>query len=84
MKNVPKSQKHRLSPKCLGLGIGIVWGLAVLITGWISMTGWGSDFVSILSSMYTGYESSFVGGIVGGIWGILYRRPTWMGNRYCS
>ena len=69
MKNVPKSQKHKLSPKCLGLGIGIVWGLAVLITGWISMTGWGSDFVSILSSMYTGYESSFVGGIVGGIWG---------------
>lgn len=69
MKNVPKTQKHRICPKCLALSVGIVWGLAILLTGWIAMTGWGSDFVSVISSMYTGYDSSFVGGIVGGIWG---------------
>lgn len=69
MKNVPKAQKHRLCPKCLALSVGVVWGLAILITGWIAMTGWGYQFVSVMSSMYTGYDASFVGGIVGGIWG---------------
>lgn len=68
MKNVPKTQKHRLCPKCLALSIGTVWGIAVLLTGWISMTGWGYQFVDVLSSLYTGYGASFVGGIVGGIW----------------
>ena len=68
MKNVTKTQKHKLCPKCLALAIGIVWGVAVLLTGWIAMTGWGDQFVNILSSLYTGYGPSFVGGIVGGIW----------------
>lgn len=69
MKNVPKSQLHKHCPKCLALSVGIVWGLAVLLTGWIAMTGWGYQFVDVLSSLYTGYSATFVGGIVGGIWG---------------
>ena len=32
------------------------------------MTGWGYQFVDVMSSVYTGYKASFVGGIVGGIW----------------
>ena len=68
MKNVPKSQKNRLCPKCLALAIGVVWGVAVLVTGWIAMTGWGYQFVEMLSSLYTGYDASFLGGIFGGIW----------------
>ncbi|WP_316355916.1 hypothetical protein [Candidatus Neptunichlamydia sp. REUL1] len=69
MKNAPKSQKHKLCCKCLALSVGVVWGLAILLTGWIAMTGWGYQFVSVISSLYTGYDASFVGGIVGGIWG---------------
>jgi hypothetical protein len=69
MKNVPKSQLHKLCPKCFALSIGIVWGVAVLLTGWIAMTGWAYNFVDVMSSIYTGYSASFVGGIVGGIWG---------------
>ncbi len=68
MKNVPKTQNHRLCPKSLALSIGIVWGFAILITGWLAMTGWGYQFVDVLSSVYTGYGASFVGAIVGGIW----------------
>ncbi|NGX50648.1 MAG: hypothetical protein K1060chlam2_00496 [Chlamydiae bacterium] len=68
MKNIPKSQLHMLCPKSLALSFGIVWGMAVLLTGWISMTGWGYQFVDVMSSVYTGYDATFVGGIVGGIW----------------
>ncbi|MDJ0651877.1 MAG: hypothetical protein QNJ27_02575 [Simkaniaceae bacterium] len=68
MKNIPKTEKHRLCPKCLALSFGVVWGVAVLLTGWIAMTGWGSQFVDVLSSLYTGYGASFIGGVVGGIW----------------
>jgi len=72
MKSVPKSSRPRFCPKCTGLAFGIVWGIAILLTGWISMTGWGYNFVDVMSSIYTGYGSSFVGGIVGGIWGFFF------------
>ena len=72
MKSVPKSSRPRLCPKCVGLGFGIVWGLAILITGWIAMTGWGYNFVDVMSSIYTGYCPSFIGGIIGGIWGFFF------------
>jgi len=68
MKNIPKSQLHKLCLKSLALSIGAVWGVAVLLTGWLAMTGWGYQFVDIMSSVYTGYAATFVGGIVGGIW----------------
>lgn len=68
MKNVTKAQAYRLCPKCFALAIGLVWGIAVLLTGWIAMSGWGSEFVEVMSSIYTGYKATFVGGIVGGIW----------------
>jgi len=72
MKSVPKTSRPRFCPKCTGLGFGITWGIAILLTGWISMTGWGYHFVDVMSSIYTGYGPSFVGGIVGGIWGFFF------------
>ena len=72
MKSVPKSNRPYFCPKYTGLAFGIVWGIAILLTGWISMTGWGYNFVDVMSSIYTGYRSSFVGGIVGGIWGFFF------------
>ncbi len=72
MKSIPKSNLHRYCPKTTAMAFGTVWGILILLTGWISMTGWGYQFVSILSSIYTGYNSSFVGGVIGGIWGFFY------------
>ena len=55
----------------LALGVGIYWGLSMVAAGWTSMFGWGNSFVSTMSSIYIGYDPSFVGGIVGGIWGFV-------------
>ncbi|GAB4189480.1 MAG: bacteriophage holin [Simkaniaceae bacterium] len=58
----------RFNLKAFALAFGIVWGLANLIVGWTSIFGWGNAYVETLSSIYIGYDASFIGGIVGGIW----------------
>ncbi len=62
---------QRISVRGLAFSLGIVWGLAVLLAGWFSITGWASQFVLNLSSLYVGYTSSFWGGIVGAVWGFI-------------
>lgn len=64
-----KEKSAKLSIIGLGLGIGIAWGLCMILVGWTSMFGWGNEFVQVMSSIYIGYEDSFIGGIIGGIWG---------------
>ena len=61
-------------PLCMwsfGVALGIVWAIMLLFAGWASIYGWGTMFVSTMSSVYIGYEPSFGGGIVGGIWGFV-------------
>jgi hypothetical protein len=55
----------------LAMSLGITWGLLLMILGWASMAGWGVKLISVLSSVYLGYESSLIGGIVGFFWGLL-------------
>jgi len=55
----------------LALGVGIYWGLSMVIAGWTSIFGWGNAFVDVMASIYIGYEISFIGGIIGGIWGFV-------------
>lgn len=64
-----KEKSTRMSVSGLALGIGIYWGLAMLVAGWTSIFGWGTEFVTTMSSIYIGYEASFIGGIIGGVWG---------------
>jgi len=61
----------RLDMKALTLSIGITWGIGMLFMGWVSAFGWGDYFVDVMSSVYIGYEPSFIGGIIGGIWGFV-------------
>ncbi len=86
MKSIPKSQRSKICARSLALAIGVVWGIAILLTGWIAMTGWGYQFVDVMSSVYTGYDASFVGGIVGGIWGFFVGAVLgWgIGTVYCK
>lgn len=58
----------KLSVIGLALGFAIYWGLANVVAGWTSMFGWGNSFVSVMSSIYIGYEPTFIGAIIGGIW----------------
>lgn len=62
----------KLNPKRFAIAVGIVWGLYVLLTGWIAAAGWGNyTLVNTLSAIYLGFKPTFVGGIVGGLWGVL-------------
>lgn len=64
-----KEKAAKLSVIGFALGGAIYWGLSMVCAGWTSIFGWGNAFVSTMSSIYIGYEPSFIGGIIGGIWG---------------
>ena len=54
--------------KALSISLGIVWAAGVVILGWVAIGGWGDYAVDVLGSLYIGYEASFTGAIIGGIW----------------
>ena len=55
----------------IGLSFGITWGLYVLFFAWSAgfLNGWGQGVVETLGSFYLGYTATFLGGIIGFIWG---------------
>ncbi len=59
-----------LSVKGLALGLGVTWGLGVLLLGWAGWLGYGTGFTG-LSSIYLGYDATFLGGIIGALWGFV-------------
>jgi hypothetical protein len=50
----------RLNPKALALAGGIVWALALFLTGVINMigSGYGEMFLKMMASVYPGYHAS--------------------------
>lgn len=40
-----------------------------MVLGWISAFGWGTEMVNTLSSLYIGYNSGILGGLIGAVWG---------------
>jgi len=62
----------KLNVKAFGLAVGIVWGVGMFVLGIIAMAfGWGDRFIEILSSLYIGYKATFLGSIVGAVWGFI-------------
>jgi hypothetical protein len=59
----------RLKVVPMALGMGITWGLGMMCLGWVSAAGWGVKIVEALSSLYLGFSGTFVGGVIGGLWG---------------
>lgn len=53
----------------LTLAAGITWGASMVIAGWGAIFGWCNAFVEVMASIYIGYEPTFIGGVIGGIWG---------------
>lgn len=60
---------NKLNIKALTLAAGITWGFSMLVLAWVSMFGWGIRDVSVISGLYLGYEPTFVGGLIGAVWG---------------
>jgi hypothetical protein len=62
---------NRLNVKALAIAVGSAWALCMLFAGWAAIFGWSVKFVEIMGSVYIGYEATFVGGIIGALWGFL-------------
>ena len=62
---------NRLNVKALAIAVGSAWSLCMLFAGWAAIFGWSVKFVEIMGSVYIGYEATFVGGIIGALWGFL-------------
>lgn len=62
----------RLNPCALGVAFGLLWGLSLLLTAVIaSCCTWGSYFMQVMSSIYIGYGTGFLGALAGFAWGIV-------------
>jgi hypothetical protein len=61
---------NKLNVKAFGLAFGIVWSTGIFLLGIFAMScGWGIKWVGAISSFYIGYKATFLGSIVGAIWG---------------
>jgi hypothetical protein len=57
--------------RAFSLASGIVSGAGTIFLGWIAALGWGwgKSLLDVLAGLYVGYTASFVGGIIGGVYG---------------
>lgn len=61
-----------LNTKNLALSAGIMWALSMFIMTIISMyTGYASQFINLMESIYPGYNLSWGGSILGLIYGFV-------------
>lgn len=66
------SEKTHLHVISFGLAFGITWALGVLLLGFsATFFDWGSNLVSVIGEMYIGYQPTFLGSIIGAIWGFV-------------
>lgn len=64
------NNRMKLSVWAFGFSFGIVWAIGLLIMGWLAwLFGWGIPMIRIIGSVYLGYTPTFMGAIVGAIWG---------------
>jgi tetrahydromethanopterin S-methyltransferase subunit G len=63
---------NKLSPRALGLSMGIIFGLIVFIMGLAeTYLGYGAGFVNLFVTLYPGFKAGFIGSIIGGLWGLV-------------
>ena len=57
-------------PMVLAVSLGLVWGLSAAGLAWIAACcGYGSTIVNVMATVYIGYSTSFLGGLIGLVWG---------------
>ena len=61
-----------LHAKNFGLACAILWGVSVFVLGMFAKhMGWGTEMVMLLGSFYKGYDMTFLGSVIGGVWGFV-------------
>ncbi len=67
--HVRNPQPGPLAVISFGLAVGLTWALAVFLLGIdAGLFDWGVTVVAVLSSLYIGYEPTFVGSVAGTVW----------------
>lgn len=68
----------KFNMKALALAFGISWAFYVAFVAWVAglfpsigTNGWGGAIVVGLSSLYLGYKATFLGGLIGAVWGFV-------------
>lgn len=61
----------KLNLKALGLSLGILLGVALMVTTWIIMAQNGGAELGKLARIFPGYSVSFVGSIIGLVYGFV-------------
>ena len=62
----------KLNVKALALSGAILWGAVILlITWWILLWDGSSTGPTFLAKVYRGYSITFLGGLIGMLWGIM-------------
>mgnify|MGYP001586780957 FL=1 len=60
----------KLNPKAFGIVSGILWGSAMfLMTIFVNINGYASDFLIMMAGIYPGYSQSYFGAIIGTAYG---------------
>ena len=62
---------QKLNIKAAGLALGILWGASIFLLGIFSMFDYGRILVDLIAEYYIGYGASFLGSIIGGVWGFI-------------
>lgn len=60
-----------LDVKATMIGFGVAWSVLILLLGWFSILGWDKKVVVIMSSLYIGYKPTFLGSLIGALWGFI-------------
>lgn len=66
-----KPSFRKLHVPSLGLSMGLICAASAFLLGIMASMGKGEVLVNVLSEFYLGYSSTFVGSIIGGIWGFI-------------
>lgn len=61
----------KLQINALGISVGVIWAAYILFCGITASFGWGAALVDAISSLYIGYGPTFLGAVIGAIWGFV-------------
>ncbi len=60
----------KLNVKALALAFGVIWGFGLMVlTWWIMLFDGATHEVTLIGKVYRGYNISFVGSLIGFVWG---------------
>lgn len=66
------SNCRNLSILRFSIAIGFTYGLGMLFLGLMgTYCGWGANVVEAMGTVYIGYQTTIMGSIIGGLWGLV-------------